>query len=131
MIFFIGVKNNCINVISDKPFESQDLKIFELITDEDNITPLDILTKYKINNNKIILKKPHKKSPDLKIAFVGNWKMQCGISTYAESLWGEISNLVGNFKLFIEYNSDPTEPFNHIGGKIIDSNNIIECCNTL
>lgn len=127
MIFFIGVKNNSINVISDKPFESKDLKILKLVTDEENITPLDILTKYKINNNKVVLKKPHKKAPDLKVAFVGNWKMQCGISTYSDNLWGEVSKLIGNFKLFIENNPDPIEPFNNIGGRTIDSSNIVEC----
>jgi hypothetical protein len=34
---------------------------------------------------------------DIKIAFVGNWKMRCGIATYAENLWPEVAKHFKNY----------------------------------
>ena len=53
----------------------------------------------------------------MKIAFIGNYGMQCGISTYNENLWPEIACYFNNFKLFIEKNQSYTGNLNKFGRK--------------
>ena len=75
---FVGHSNNEIKVISDQPFSSNDLSIIKA---DDGISGEDIFCNYRIKNNQLAIKKPFGNTADLKIAFVTNWNMPCGIST--------------------------------------------------
>lgn len=105
---FLGIKNNYISIVSDKNFSSDTLQIIELPKELDYLTSEEIIVNCKIVNGKVKYKNQKKDLSELKIALVSNYKMMCGISTYAENLYPEIVKHVKNFKLFIEENSSPT-----------------------
>lgn len=118
---WVGIKNNKICFISSEKIVSDEYNIVQLPTDED-----DILLNYNLINNQLI-KRESKKINNLKIAFIGNWKMNCGISTYSEKLLPFILNKTKDYKLFIEHNENPTSQFNLLGDKLIDENKITQC----
>lgn len=124
---FLGIKNNCINIISDKPFINKDILTIEVPAHLENISNIDLITNYKFRNNELCSKTSIKEAKYLKIALVGNFKMKCGVSTYSEILWAEIVKRVGDFKLFIEKNDNPTGPINELGGKIIPDDKVTAC----
>lgn len=124
---FLGVKNNRISILSDKYFVGEDIQVIELPPELADVSAADLITNYKINNGKLIAKYSNKPAKEMKIALVGNWKMQCGISTYSENLWGAISHHLSDFKLFIEKNDHKIGPTNEIGGQTISPDRVIEC----
>lgn len=124
---FVGIKNDHISIVSDKHFVCDGIQIIELPPHLESISSSDLITNYRIKNGKIIAKYPHKPAKDMKIAFVGNWKMQCGIATYSENLWGAVSQHLVDFKLFIEKNDAKTGPITEIGGKTIAADRVVEC----
>src|SRR5579885_86876 len=124
---YVGIKNNHISIVSDKSFSCDGLQIIELPPHLETVSSSDLITNYRIKNGKLIPKFPSKPAKDMKIAFVGNWKMQCGIATYSENLWGAISHHLGDFKLFIEKNDDKTGSITEIGGKTISEDRVVEC----
>jgi glycosyltransferase involved in cell wall biosynthesis len=124
---FLGLKNNKIQIVSNTKFYNPDLSIIELSEDYNNISDSDLILNYRVFNNKIYSKCEKKKASELKIALVGNWKMSCGISTYNESLWSEIEKLVGDVKLFIEENDQPTGDIYKIGNKTLSEDKVISC----
>lgn len=126
---FLGIKNNHISIISDKHFECEGVQVIELPPDLIDISSSELITNFRTKNGKIAAKFPNKSAKDMKIAFVGNWKMQCGISTYSENLWGAISHHLSDFKLFIEKNDNKISPTNEIGGQVISEDRVIECWN--
>ncbi len=127
MTGFLGVKNNRISIISDNSFTSDGLEKIKIPDEFSNLSPTDLLTKCKVKNGKVFLK--HKKSNinKLNIAFIGNWKMTCGISTYAEQLWPELIPVVGDYRLFIEQNESATGPLNIVGDQVLSEDKIISC----
>jgi glycosyltransferase involved in cell wall biosynthesis len=98
---FIGHKNNEIKIISEQKFTSSELSVIEV---PDGISGEDIYCKYRIRNNKLVIKKPFGDTSGLKIAFVTNWNMACGIASYAKSLFLELAKQFKDYKLFIEDN---------------------------
>lgn len=127
MAKFLGIKNNRINIASDKAFKCEGIQVIELPAYLLNVPVADLITNYRFKDDKFISKFTEKPINELKIAFVGNWKMRCGISTYSENLWGEISKSLTHFKLFIEENDQPTGVLNEIGGKTIPAEDVIVC----
>lgn len=47
---------------------------------------------------------------ELRVAFIGVWKIPCGISTYSEWLWAEQFAEFKEYKIFTEYSDNPPEP---------------------
>lgn len=84
---------------------------------------------FRVQGDKLRPRRGQVKTPakSLKVAFVGNWKMQCGIATYSENLWPEVAKHVGDFKLFIEKNDAPTGPTNVIGDVAIPPDRVVTC----
>lgn len=121
MTKFVGIKNNNIYVISDTEFTSIELQTIKLPKELENTSFEELVLKYKFKENKLVNIKGNKKANEMKIAFVGNYNMQCGISTYNENLWPEISKYFNDFKLLIEKN-DTNTLSNKFG-----ENKIIEC----
>lgn len=124
---YLGIKNNHISIISDKYFECKEVQVIELPPQLESVSSSQLITNYRIKDGRVIAKFPNKSVKDMKIAFVGNWKMQCGIATYSENLWGAISHHLSDFKLFIEKNDDKTGPINEIGGQTISTDRVVEC----
>lgn len=127
MTRFIGIKNNRIIIVSDKPFNHDGILTLEVPPELDNISSNDLFLYCKFQNGIIINKKAQKSAKQLKVALVGNWKMKCGISTYAENLWGEVVKHLGDFKLFIEKNENFTGDIHSIGNQIVPSDKIVDC----
>lgn len=124
---FIGVKNGKIQVVSDNKFLNSELQILELPTELLSVEANQLLSEYQVKNNTIYHKNDIRNIKNLKIAIISNWKMRCGISTYAESLLEELIPLIGDFRIFAEYNEYPTGELNQIGNIKFDKNSIIHC----
>lgn len=123
---YAGIKNNKIFIISENDFECEDLKIIKIPDEFDHISSVDLITYCKVKNDNISYKLANKQAKDMKIALVGNWKMQCGIATYSDNLWGEVAKHVGHVKLFIE-NNEPISDIYQIGSKILDKDQVVYC----
>jgi glycosyltransferase involved in cell wall biosynthesis len=127
MTRYLGLKNNIIKVISDHPFENNDFDILVLPKEFEKFSRSELLLNFRVREGVLVPKREQKIAKNIKIAFVGNWKMQCGIASYAENLWPEVAKHIGDFKLFIEKNSSPTGPTNIFGDRVIDTSQIVEC----
>jgi glycosyltransferase involved in cell wall biosynthesis len=126
MARFVGVRHNRICVVSDKSFSNEGLEIIEIPPELSHVSPTELITSCVVCNGKIKYKHIKKSAKDLKVALVGNWKMQCGIATYSQNLWPEVVKHVGDFKLFIEDNS-VIGNLNEIGGQIIPDDKVKVC----
>lgn len=125
---FVGVKNNRVSIVSDHPITNTDFQIIEVPEEFVNVSSKDLIINGKFKNNKLTIKVKNKPAKDIKLALVGNWKMRCGISTYAENLWPEIIKHVGDYKLFVEENiGESTGLLNQIGNEIVSDDKISVC----
>lgn len=127
MTRFVGIKNNHISIISDKNFKCAGVQTIELSPQLENVSAHDLIINYKIRNNKILPKISNKPIKEQKVALISNWKMQCGIATYADFLWTEVTKDLGDFKLFIEKNDDPTASITQMGDRTLRDDQIISC----
>lgn len=127
MARFVGVKLNRICIISNDPFENDDLQIIKIPAELTHLSSSELIISCVIRNGKIKCKLAKKSIKEMKIAFVGNWKMRCGIATYSEHLWPEIAKHAGDFKLFIEKNDLVTGDIHNVGPITIDDSKIVEC----
>jgi len=124
---FIGIKKNFIQIVSDQEFSYKDLKMVKLPEEFENISSEDLITNYRYSNNELKCKKVSKPIGQLKIAFVGNWKMKCGISTYSENLYPIIAKQCKDFKLFIEENDAPTSDIFQLGDRKLNEEQVSIC----
>lgn len=124
---FVGTKNGKILLISDTEIDSQNLIITSLPSELHQVSTEDLMLNYRYNKGQIIKADGFKPANQLKVALVSNWKMKCGIATYAEELYRHIIDQVGDFKLFVENNDNLTGSMNVIGPKIIDEDKVLEC----
>jgi glycosyltransferase involved in cell wall biosynthesis len=128
---YVVSRRGTINLVSSSPIVSEDDKtvIVGVPPDLQHLTPSELMLDYRIQGGKLRPRARSRRGPakGLKVAFVGNWKMQCGIATYSENLWPEIAKHVGDFKLFIEKNDVPTGPTNVIGDVAIPPDRVIAC----
>jgi len=74
--------------------------------------PSDILQNYEIWRNTVIEKTAVKPCGQLRVALVGVYRIQCGISTYAEQMFPRIASQVTECKIFAEYAEDVPEEDN-------------------
>lgn len=124
---FAGYKNNQICIISDYFIEDSDFDIVQIGSEFSEISSTEIMTNYFIRGGKITSKNHKISATQLKVAFVGNWKMACGISTYSENLWPEVIKQIGDYRLFIEKNDINTGTLNTTTDLILDSDKINSC----
>jgi len=124
---YAGVKNNNIYVVSDSVFSNKDLEVVEMPSELDNISIQELIETFKFKNGIFSAKNTVKLKENLKVAFVSNWKMRCGIATYAEFLYSEIMEHVGDYKFFIEKNDKPTGPINYAGDTKIPDDKLVAC----
>jgi len=124
---YIGTRNNRIRCASDSEIINPDLEVLEIPSELDSFSLKDIMFNFKVKDGKFIRNGEKKLAKELKVAFVSNWKMQCGISTYAEYMAAELAPFLGDIKLFIENNNNPTGPLNMLGNKLLPQDKIVEC----
>jgi glycosyltransferase involved in cell wall biosynthesis len=128
---YVIAKRGTIHLVSSSPIlhEDADRVIVEVPEEHQHLTPQELMLNFRVNGGKLRPRTRVRKGPakSLKVAFVGNWKMQCGIATYSENLWPEVAKHVGDFRLFIEKNDAPTGPSNVIGETAIPPDRVIAC----
>jgi glycosyltransferase involved in cell wall biosynthesis len=122
---FAGVKDKRIFVVSDSPLAG-DASV-QIPEELDDYSSEELLAWFRYTDGKFVSKKLRKPAKDLRIALVGNWRMQCGISSYSENLWPKVAKLVGEVKLFIERNDAPTGPFNVLGDIELPESSVVQC----
>jgi glycosyltransferase involved in cell wall biosynthesis len=127
MTRFVGIKHNRICVVSDILFNNEGLNIVEIPPELSHISPSEIIANCIIKNGKIKYKHLKKPTKELKVALVGNWKMRCGIATYSEHLWPEITKHIGDVKLFIEKNDICTGNIYQLGNQILSEDQVSVC----
>ena len=111
-IRYAKVKNNNIQAISNRPFNSSITVPNEL----GNVSSNDLIINYKVKNN--TFKNKNNKIPlnELRVAFITNWREHCGIARYGELIYDQLVSNVGDIKVFAEYINDSKE-----------ENNVIRC----
>src|ERR1700722_11875578 len=124
---FAGIKDDKIHLISSVLLNYGDYFLLEIPKEFDNISSGDLISNFRYKNNELKSKSSKKNANEMKVAFVSNWKMKCGISTYAECLLPEVAKYVGDFKLFIEKNDIQTENVCQFGDQIIPENKVVAC----
>jgi hypothetical protein len=121
---FIGVISGRIQAISDAEFTNEEMDILPLPDELKDLPSEELMLNYRLVEGKLVSLKEKAKNP--RVAFVSNFAMRCGISTYAESLYPEIIKEIDDFCLFIEKNDDPTQDILNIGGQVYPGK-IIPC----
>lgn len=125
---YAKIKNNRIQSISSEPFvKNDDFESIQVPEELSHIPSKDLIISGKVKNGEITCKLLKKPVAQMKVALVGNWKMKCGIATYAENLWSEVIKYIGDFKLFVENNTITTGPLDQIGDQIISPDKVIPC----
>lgn len=127
MARYVGIKHNFISVVSDKPFEHVGIQVLELPPELEKIPPADLITNYRFSSGEIKLKHSCKPASEIKLALVGNWKMECGIAAYSDNLWAATSKHVKEFKLFIEEQDSYIDSIYKIGDRILNEDQVIPC----
>jgi len=122
---FAGVSDGHVLFVSTHEVEGNDVLA---IPDAFNEIPIeDVVVELKPRDNTFVKRHGHVNASNMKVALVGNWKMRCGISTYAEQLWPEVAKHVGDVKLFVEKNEQPTGPMNELGNVKLAPEQVVQC----
>jgi glycosyltransferase involved in cell wall biosynthesis len=104
----IGYKGKRIVFVSKTPCEApQGIKL--LVCKDLNVQPATIINDYEIWDNQVFKKSSSKPFTKLKVALVGVYKIQCGISTYAEQMFPRIKASVAEAHIFAEKAEVPEE----------------------
>jgi glycosyltransferase involved in cell wall biosynthesis len=127
MARYIGVKNNRICVVSDNLFNNRGLDVIEIPPELAHVSSEDLLTNCTVRDGQIKCRCSQKPVDQLKVALVGNWKMRCGIATYSENLWPEVTKHVGDYKLFIEKNDILTGDVHRFGEQTLSESQVVAC----
>lgn len=127
MVKFAAIENDKIKVVSDYKILSDNVKVIELPKELWDVSPDILITRYKYKDGKFVSKGDKLQIENTKVAFVSNWKMKCGIATYAENLWSEAIDYLNDYKFFIEKRDDYLSPLDTVGSKKIDPQNVIPC----
>ena len=85
------------------PNDSSGVSVFK-VSDKLSSTPKEeILRDYIVWNSTLIKRNSHIEPSELKIAFVGVYNSKCGIATYSEAIYPELSKYFKEYKIFSEY----------------------------
>lgn len=113
MGFFIGHRGRRISYVGDKPQINERLKFIEVDDSFRNVDPKTLMNQYEIRRGEIHLKEL-KDIKNLRVAFVGVYKIACGISTYSEWLWDEMGKMVKEYRIFAENTDRPAQNEPHV-----------------
>jgi hypothetical protein len=122
-------KTGTVCVVSSSPIISLDDELDVVSVPDEHLSAPndDLVTDFRVSGGRLKRRREQRPFDELKLALVGNWKMQCGIATYSESLWPELCARAGDFKLFVERNDSPTGPLNVIGNVAVDPGKVLPC----
>lgn len=126
---YVGVRRGSIFIVSSEKMtiHDDDVEVIEIPEQHSEMSNARIVTELRVHNGKLKLRRTKRSSKQMKLAFVGNWKMRCGIATYSENLLPEVAKNFGDFRLFIEQNDEPTGPVNVIGNVAVPPEKVVPC----
>lgn len=127
---FVGARKGTVCIVSSAPLVSDPgsgLTVIEVPSEYGHVGAADLVTGYRVKDGRLRPRRRSGPADKLRLAFVGNWKMQCGIATYSENLLPEVARYFGDFKLFIERNDHPTGPVNVVGETAIPPDKVVAC----
>jgi glycosyltransferase involved in cell wall biosynthesis len=124
---YVGEKRGSVCLVSSSRIVSSDVNVVEVPTNLQDLSADDLITSYRVKRGSLRPRRAKVPASEMKVALVGNWKMQCGIATYSENLWPEVARRVKDYKLFIETNDAPTGPVNVLGGVEISNEKVVAC----
>ena len=126
---FVGAKRGTVCIVSSSPIVEQDtgIEVVEVPAEFEQLAARRLITDFRVKDGVLRPRRRGGPASTLKLAFVGNWKMKCGIATYSENLLPEVAKHFGDFKLFIEKNDNPTGPVNCIGGTAVPPEKVLAC----
>jgi len=114
MALFIGYCGRKIYYVGTSKPLNVDSHISIIQTDNPSLCKLefnDILNGYEVRRTQVVLKKIEDYK-SLRVAFIGVYKIKCGIATYSEWLWKETIPLVKEYCIFAEKSEDIKEELN-------------------
>ena len=101
---FIGYRGKQILFIMDTEcLPSSDYDILEFDISDRTILPSDIIKNYEVWRHTVIDRSSVRPCEQLRIALVGVYRIQCGISTYAEQLFPRLAAKVSECRIFAEH----------------------------
>lgn len=112
--------------VSDSPV-APDVNVLRVPEFLEDVDAVELMGTYEIRDGSFCRVGGKRPVSELRLALVGNWKMQCGISTYAERLWPHVVDHVRDWKMFIEKNDHPTGPTNVVGNVEVAVDRIVPC----
>jgi glycosyltransferase involved in cell wall biosynthesis len=127
MVRFVGIKHNRICLVSDQSFHNDELHILPVPKDLEYLSDEEIITTCHIRNDQVVSKRSQKPMSEMRVAFVGNWKQQCGIASFNHSLWSEIAKHIKEFKLFVETIEKPIGDILDFQGVQLSSDQVVQC----
>lgn len=127
---YVGAKGGSIQIVTSCMFKPSDpdIEVVAVPVEYHDMSPAEIITGFRVHAGCLRPRRIKKSSTQkMKLAFVGNWKMQCGIATYSENLLPEVAKHFGDFKLFIEKNDFPTGPVHMVGDVVVANDKVTSC----
>ena len=104
MARLISYNNSKIQFISDTSASSSLKSKNSIVLDSslDSVSDEDLMTNYVVWNGRLLHKDDRVNCKDLKVAFISNYRSECGISTYSEKLYNAIIPYVKDYRIFAE-----------------------------
>lgn len=121
---YVGVRDDDICIVSDRPFAPRDgMKVVEI----DGVSADDVLCSYRVLDGELVPRHGPHDPAKMRVALVGNWKQRCGISTYSESLWPEVTKHVRDVRLFVERSAEATGNVHLLGDQQLREDQVVPC----
>lgn len=108
---FVGYKGKQIIFVSDTLGKASGCRVIKWNAPK-GVSAAEIIQGYEVWRGKVVEKSESKPIEQLRIAFVGVWKIQCGISTYAEELFPRMAEPIKEWKIFAEHSQGAEEEEN-------------------
>lgn len=108
-------------------FLQGDYQVMPLPKELEQYTAEDLILNFQTQNGKFLSKKMKKEAKDLRVAIVTNWKMACGIATYAEHLVEKLWPKLGEARLFIEQQESYTGELEKANGWSLPTGSVVAC----
>lgn len=106
---FVAYEGSRITCVTSHP--TRGVSVLPLPKELEGVDSKKLIADYEVRDGVVTHKKAPKPLHSIKVAFVGVYKIQCGISTYSEFLWGEKMKMVADYRIFAEEdeNAQPDE----------------------
>src|ERR1700722_15804810 len=125
---YVGVKHDHICVVSDTLFLNEAIKVIAVPSELEHLTDAELITECNVEDDRLVSKITERTLQGRpRLAFVGNYRQKCGLSTYNQNLLPHIVKHLPDFKLFIEENDYPTGDIYQLGNQKLSVEQVSVC----